>query len=76
MANQIVGVQTAMFDEQPVYAFVKERQDNTNKRHEAIRARFKELYNGKRLRIDDVVDKLCEEFFLAKITVERILRKG
>lgn len=75
MADQVVGVQTAMFDETPVHPFVKVRQDNKNKRHEAIRARCKELYTQKRIRYDDVVNKLCEEFFLAKITVERILRK-
>lgn len=76
MANEFVGVQTAMFDEKPTYAFVEKRQKNANLKHEAIRTRFKELYNGKRLRIDDVVEELCKEFFIAKITVERILRRG
>lgn len=74
MADEYVGVQTAMFEVPPTYAWVEERQKNANKKHEAIRVRFKELYDGKRLRIDDVVTALCKEFFLARITIEKILR--
>lgn len=73
--SKIVGVQTTMFDAKPTYAFVGVRQSNTNLKHERIKQRFKELYDGKRIRIDDAVETLCKEFFLARITVERILRK-
>ena len=74
--DEFVGVQTAMFGEKPIYAFVEKRQKHTEAKHEAICARFKELYNTKRLRIDDVTEQLSKEYFLAIITIERILRKG
>lgn len=76
MEKIIAGVQTTMFDVKPKYAFVEKRQDHAKEKHKAICARFKELYNGKRRRIDDVVEMLCKEYFLSKITIERILRKG
>lgn len=74
--DKYVGVQTTMFDVKPTYAFVEKRQRHTEEKHKAIRARFKELYDTKRLRIDDVTEQLSKEYFLAVITIERILRKG
>ena len=43
-------------------------------RDERIKSRFNELHNGKqRLRIDDVLNKLAEEFSLAAGTIQQIL---
>jgi hypothetical protein len=44
-------------------------------RNAAISARFTELYEKSRTRYDDVIVKLQQEFFLSKITVERILKQ-
>lgn len=67
-------VQTDLFGN-PVHSWVQVRDKNTKRKHIAIRQRFDELYKQKRIRIDDVVEILVDEFFLSKITIERILRK-
>lgn len=40
-----------------------------------IQERFNELYNTKRLRYDDTLQKLSEEFFMSTDSVQKILRK-
>jgi hypothetical protein len=50
------------------------RKANTCGRNERIRARFNYLYNQERKRIDDVISILCEEFSLAKSTIEKALK--
>ena len=50
------------------------RKKNKAARNERIRTRFNELYNVERKRIDDAIDTLCEEFSLAKSTIESALR--
>lgn len=52
---------------------IKAREDNTKKRNDRIIARSKELHDVKRLRWDDVLQKLHEEFFLSKLTISRII---
>lgn len=47
---------------------------NTEVRNQRIRERFDHLYNKERLRYDDVIDKLAEEFILAKGTIERAMK--
>ena len=42
-------------------------------RYRAVQARFKILYDQKRLRYDDCVKKLAAEFFLSETYVMRIL---
>lgn len=49
---------------------IKER---TRQRHERIRARFKQLYDVKRVRVDDVIEMLCDEYGYAEITIKRIV---
>lgn len=43
-------------------------------KYRAIQTRYRELYDGKRLRIDDVEAKLCEEFFLSPLRVRAVLK--
>lgn len=50
------------------------RMRNTEVRNQRIRERFDHLYNKERLRYDDVIDKLAEEFILAKGTIERAMK--
>lgn len=51
------------------------RRRMTDERNRAIQARFRELYDKKRLRYDDCLQKLKAEFFIAHdFTVMRILR--
>lgn len=47
----------------------------TIERHRKIQARFKELYDQQRLRYDDTVDKLADEFCMSKITIYAVLRR-
>lgn len=49
------------------------RRELEQKKVEAIRARFTYLHDKKRLRIDDCITKLSEEFFLTEGTIERKL---
>lgn len=44
-------------------------------KYRAIQQRFEVLYNVNRLRYDDVLEKLMEEFFITeKTTVQRIMK--
>ncbi|MDX2063426.1 MAG: hypothetical protein SFY70_10230 [Bacteroidia bacterium] len=45
------------------------------KRNDALYRRFLELYEHRRLRLDDVTRRLAAEFFLTERTVLRILRQ-
>jgi len=46
----------------------------TIKKYLAIQRRYKELYNKERLRRDDVMKKLMEEFFIQnEVTIYRII---
>lgn len=45
----------------------------TRKKYLAIQARFKELYEVERRRLDDVHNILCEEFFLSLSRIYIIL---
>lgn len=51
------------------------RKAMTQKRNQKIRQRFTRLYEKDRLRMDDVVLRLCDEFCLSPITIERILNQ-
>ena len=50
------------------------RSQIIRERNEAMSARFNQLYNEKRVRMDDVIEQLTREFFLSSITILRILR--
>ena len=45
------------------------------KRDARIHERFRELYKKKRLRLDDVMVELEEEFFITQRTIRGILKK-
>lgn len=45
----------------------------TKQKYIKIQVRYKELYDVKRIRHDDVVIQLAEEFFVSAQTVERVL---
>jgi len=47
---------------------------NLERRNETIKSRFDVLYNEERLRYDDVIKKLAEEFSLANSTIESVLK--
>lgn len=52
------------------------RKTRTQERNAAVYDRFNELYNKQRLRYDDCMRKLCDEFyFTRKATVQLILKK-
>lgn len=44
------------------------------KRDAALRARFEELYKRQRLRIDDTIKKLENEFFITERTIRAIMK--
>lgn len=50
------------------------RSQIIRERNEAMSDRFNQLYNEKRVRMDDVIEHLSREFFLSPITILRILR--
>jgi hypothetical protein len=50
-------------------------RENTIRRDEALKARFKELHEVKRIRLDDCIAQLRQEFFLAEKTVWNVLRR-
>lgn len=52
------------------------RKSNRAKRDERLKERYNELYNAKRLRYDDCIAKLAEEFILSPNTVAKILQKA
>lgn len=47
---------------------------NTIKFYRKVKAQYAFLYNEKRLRHDDVIEKLMDDFCISNITVYRILR--
>lgn len=50
-------------------------QSGTRKKYLAVQARYKELYEKKRIRYDDVIKQLMDEFFYEHPdTIMRILR--
>jgi len=52
------------------------RQLNILRRDAQLQARFIELYEKKRIRVDDVIKQLSEEFFLAERTIyDKLHRK-
>ena len=52
------------------------RKSNTERKHAAIRKRFTELHDTNRMRLDDSVNKLCDEFFMSPLSIERIIGIG
>lgn len=52
------------------------RRENTRKRHEKVRERCNELYNQQRIRWDDVIETLSDEFGIAPSTIERKILKS
>lgn len=46
-----------------------------DRRNGDIRHRFNELYEVQRMRLDDVIEKVAFEFYLAHSTVEKIISK-
>ena len=46
----------------------------TLRKYRAIHERYSQLYNGDRLRIDDVEQRLSEEFFLSRARLYYILK--
>mgnify|MGYP001943685227 CR=1 FL=1 len=51
------------------------RISNTHKKHQAVYDYFLDLFDNKRLRIDDSYQKTAEKFFYSVRTVEDIVRK-
>jgi hypothetical protein len=47
---------------------------STVARYRAIKDRFDHLFNEKRIRYDDVIKKLGQEFYISEHTVLRILK--
>jgi hypothetical protein len=45
-------------------------------RDKRLRERFDELYKRKRLRLDDVLEKLEAEFFISQRTIRGIMKAG
>ena len=52
------------------------RKRNTQKRYEKVRERCNELYNEKRIRWDDVIETLSDEFGISPATIERKILKS
>ncbi|GEM_PF-3844033 len=52
------------------------RKRNTQKRYEKVRERCNELYNEQRIRWDDVIETLSEEFGISPATIERKILKS
>ncbi len=55
--------------------FAHTRRSHRQGRDAAVVARFTELYQQQRLRIDDVIAQLATEFFLTPRTIGRILKR-
>lgn len=49
------------------------RKGTLERRNRDIQERFSHLYNQERIRLDDVVLKLAEEFYLSVHTINKIL---
>lgn len=52
----------------------KTKKDKTEHRNQLIKFRFYDLHEKERLRVDDVVKRLSEEFFLSEIRIVEIIR--
>lgn len=52
---------------------IENRKKTITRRNEAIRKRYHELYNDKRIRHDDCIKKLCNQFYLSEVSINRIL---
>lgn len=52
------------------------RQKNTELRDAAMYTRYKALYEGKRIRYDDVITAIAEEFYCSRHTVQDALRRA
>ena len=52
------------------------RKDNIEKRNQEIASYFTSLYDGKRIRYEDCLQKTCEKFYLTPYTVSQVLRKS
>lgn len=63
---------TALVDK--VQKIIATRTSNTEARNQRIREAFNKKYNEDRKRYDDVISELCQEFSLAKRTVETALK--
>ncbi len=64
--------------ESPQTTSVKRRPGSTSmkeRRNRDLKNRFQELYDGQRLRLDDVKKMLSQEFYISIPYVERILSK-
>jgi hypothetical protein len=51
------------------------RKAKYDQRNEAMRLRFAELYEQHRVRFDDCIDKLSQEFFLSPHSVRKLIKK-
>jgi len=50
------------------------KRKGTVRKYKAIQNRYQELYHNERLRHDDVIKRLCDEFFIMEVTtIYRIL---
>lgn len=47
---------------------------STREKYKAVQDRYKQLYHVKRMRVDDVYEKLAQEFFISVRWVEEVLR--
>lgn len=52
------------------------RKSIIKKRNSDIREKYRELYDKKRIRHDDCIEKLAELFYLTEDTINRILSKA
>ena len=46
----------------------------TIEKYRAIKTRFEHLYNTKRVRYDDVIQQLAQEYFCSEQTILRVLK--
>lgn len=53
---------------------IETRTSNTRLRNERITSSFNHKYNVERKRYEDVIAELCQEFALAKRTIESVLK--
>ena len=52
------------------------RQKNFEQRVQQLQARFNELYQGQRIRYDDVITRLGSEFFISQRRVLLLLKRS
>lgn len=50
------------------------KQPNTLRRYQAVKDRFEHLFNVKRIRYDDVIKQLSQEYFFSEESILRILK--